>query len=101
MTPESPNPTTDSPLLGKHPPPPNPAILSSPSKPQKIRLSNGDLYSGHLLSRTPSGYGEYLYAPPNPLESYKGNWLDGLREGLGTLKFKNGTVFHGYWKGNR
>ena len=34
-------------------------------------------------------------------ETYKGEWLNDLKNGYGTYKFKNGNKYKGIWKNNK
>ena len=57
------------------------------------------------MNNVPHGYGEY-YWYENKTEYkilktiYKGNWVNGRRDGFGVFFYSNGCRFEGYFKDN-
>jgi len=59
-----------------------------------VMLYNGDTYNGDLRDCLPNGEGEY-----NSCDGiYVGSFVDGIRSGIGTLKYKDGNKFTGEWE---
>lgn len=72
----------------------------------KIYFSNGDSYDGYVKNRFaqnefrpyPHGQGKMTYEAKN--NSYEGEWVNGLRHGLGSLKGRSWEL-SGIWENDR
>jgi hypothetical protein len=66
----------------------------------EIRTPGGVIYKGYILSGslTSYGYGELFYDKDSEKEWYKGMWWFGKKNGLGVLKYKDGTFKMGVFK---
>jgi len=42
------------------------------------------------------GNGKYINTQEGV--EYQGEWVDGMRDGTGTLTYKNGSVYEGQWE---
>lgn len=56
-------------------------------------------YTGEKTNRKPNGEGKFVCTDEKSnLESYSGNWEDGLPEGKGVLEYRDGTILEGTFK---
>ena len=57
-------------------------------------------YVGEYINNKPHGNGIMYYAQndENNRKYYEGEWVNGIRQGKGTLVWNNGDKFIGYWK---
>ena len=57
-------------------------------------------YVGEYINNKPHGNGIMYYAQndENNRKYYEGEWVNGIRQGKGTLVWNNGYKFIGYWK---
>ena len=61
----------------------------------KYFFPNGTTYTGELLNGFRHGFG--TFESPKEELSYEGNWKNGLKNGIGTMK-KKGSTYEGNWK---
>lgn len=65
----------------------------------EMRFHSGNVYTGSFDSNGKySGYGVFNWKTG---ERYDGTWLDGKRQGTGTIYYKNGTSKTCYWDKDR
>ena len=63
-------------------------------------ILGGYKYIGQWVEGTKHGQGKEVWtrqADPE-LEEYQGEFTCGCREGYGTMKYRNGSTFKGYWR---
>lgn len=82
------------------------AMMSGPGKvtdrPYTMTDGNSDTYSGLYTgewdkkNERPNGTG--TFAMENDGGTYEGEWVDGVAEGQGTIKWDNGDHYEGEWK---
>lgn len=70
-----------------------------------LRLANGDTLRGvwHRGRPRPDANVEYTDAPERDAicdSRYVGGWRDGVRHGVGTQVFRDGSVYEGAWENN-
>jgi hypothetical protein len=53
-------------------------------------------YLGAFEEDQRTGEGHYVWTK-DPKYEYKGNWLNGLRHGMGTQKYGDGSTYIGLW----
>jgi hypothetical protein len=65
-------------------------------------LENGARYEGGLSSGKMSGHGVYIFPSESPYLTYSGDFVNGERDGQGTLIWRNGNRYDGeFHKGKR
>ncbi|KAL0243015.1 hypothetical protein GEMRC1_005578 [Eukaryota sp. GEM-RC1] len=57
--------------------------------------STGDSYKGNYINGLKSGQGKYIWSHPTHSYYYEGNYQDGVRNGLGKLTFPDGSSYDG------
>ncbi|CCI40849.1 unnamed protein product [Albugo candida] len=76
----------------------------------QIVYANGDTFVGSVDSNLlKQGNGKYIWQNPSSDEdnrgkefaSYDGNYLDGVKQGIGKMIFPNGDIYHGEWKDDK
>lgn len=60
-------------------------------------FGNGDVYVGEYSRDAFNGQGELTTRGGK----YKGSFKAGVREGLGSMHYKNGCRYEGHWKNGR
>lgn len=63
----------------------------------KLILSDGE-YIGEHKNGKPHGRGIIYFSSEDKRKSYEGDWINGIREGNGTMVWKNGGKYVGNWK---
>ena len=77
----------------------------------KVRITypNGDIFEGFVdQQKLKQGKGTYIWLGSSPddeeskveISRYEGNFVDGRREGVGLMRFKNGDVYEGEFLNN-
>ncbi len=64
-------------------------------------FNNGDVYVGEWQNNERQGYGVYFYyKDPAGYKSYSGEWVKGLRSGIGIIEFDDESIAprFGIWK---
>jgi hypothetical protein len=61
-----------------------------------MRYDNGHVYQGEWVNGKPHGHGTMTYSKG----TYRGNWQDGMRDGVGTFVQGDGNVTKGHWTQN-
>jgi hypothetical protein len=65
----------------------------------RYQWPTGDWYEGQVKKSVRHGKGKFFYAALD--ETYTGEWVNGLREGAGTLDYGGGSTYVGRWKNDR
>jgi hypothetical protein len=63
-----------------------------------LDYSNGEKYRGEIVDGLRNGFGTYFY---HNGERYEGNWFKNVKLGRGTFFYKNGGVYEGFWNNNK
>jgi hypothetical protein len=63
-----------------------------------LDYSNGEKYRGEIVDGLRNGFGTYFYQNG---ERYEGDWLKNVKQGRGTFFYKNGGVYEGFWNNNK
>ena len=67
--------------------------------------SNGDTYKGNFVNDVREGHGTLTFAPPNPTQTdggeYVGDWVNNQMHGSGTRRYPNGDVYMGGYKNGK
>ena len=54
-----------------------------------------------MNQKLPSYYTGFMKIKTDLGNEYEGEWRDGLREGKGVYRFKNGSIYDGDWKAGK
>lgn len=63
----------------------------------KVNLENGSVYEGYWMNGTKEGKGTMIW--PNK-EKYVGDWVQGKQEGRGEMIYADGSKYRGEWHNN-
>ncbi|HPD83477.1 MAG TPA: hypothetical protein PLK85_06650 [Alphaproteobacteria bacterium] len=61
-----------------------------------VTFRSGNTYSGWMLNGVPHGEGTYIWVDDGTI--YKGDFVDGKRDGYGVMEWPDGEKYEGYWK---
>ncbi|XP_059470480.1 uncharacterized protein LOC132193674 [Neocloeon triangulifer] len=65
----------------------------------KTVLPSKDTYEGQYVHGLRQGLGTYKVTKKgNVLASYEGEWSEGMRSGFGTFKYSDGSEYKGFWE---
>jgi len=63
-----------------------------------VNYDGGDVYKGNSLNGVRNGLGTYIWSDG---QKYVGNWSNGKRDGSGTMYYVNGDKYIGEYKNNK
>lgn len=79
-------------------------VQGRPEGNGKMTFSNQDIYDGKWKNGKMHGKGEYRrfnLAKDKYVESYIGDFADGIIQGVGRMQYENRTVYDGQWQNGK
>ncbi len=76
-------------------------VEGKPDGKGKMTFSNHDIYEGEWNKGKMHGKGEYHRFNPAKdkyVESYKGDFVDGIIQGVGRMEYEDHSVYEGQWQ---